>query len=250
MKEHICVAPPKYGSVMKRGLIRMRSLANFSKRWERGQIIYYSIRKEANDGEVRNIQSTANEIGMLTGLYFVQTQRPDADIRIAFKRRTGSWSAVGTDARTFPLDQPTMNFGWDVSRDIGTVRHEFGHAVGLGHEHQNPAGGLQWDQDKVVAALSGPPNNWTLGQIKTNVLDYAKLVPGGWTATTFDPHSVMLYQFPDNWLKDGRHLPKRNNTSYSLEDKKMLAKMYGVKEHTHVREVWWKYLLKKLFGRR
>jgi len=32
--------------------------------------------------------------------------------------------------------------------DLGTVLHEFGHALGLIHEHQNPAsGGFKWNRE-------------------------------------------------------------------------------------------------------
>jgi len=36
-----------------------------------------------------------------------------------------------------------MNLGF---LDGGTAAHEFGHAIGLAHEHQNPAGGIQWNE--------------------------------------------------------------------------------------------------------
>lgn len=41
------------------------------------------------------------------------------------------------------------------------VPHEFGHAVGLIHEHQNPEGGVPWSRDAVVADLSGPRTTGT-----------------------------------------------------------------------------------------
>ena len=39
-----------------------------------------------------------------------------------------------------------MNLGF---LDGGTAAHEFGHAIGLAHEHQNPAGGIQWNEEVV-----------------------------------------------------------------------------------------------------
>ena len=58
----------------------------------------------------------------------------------------GAWSYVGTDCRDIPLNEPTMNLGF---LDGGTAAHEFGHAIGLAHEHQNPAGGIQWNEEVV-----------------------------------------------------------------------------------------------------
>lgn len=240
----VCVAAPRPTSAIRRGLIRMRSLANFSKLWPEKSAVYFRIGSGASDAEVRNIQTTANTLSRLTGLRFIQTARSDADIRIGFNRGAGSWSAIGTDARNFPQNQDTMNFGWDVSEDIVTVLHEFGHAIGLGHEHQNPKGGLNWNEEKVYAALSGPPNNWSREQIKFNVLDYAVLVPGGWTATEFDAYSVMLYRFPNDWLK-GQVLPKLYVKSYSSGDKAMMAKMYHV--DTRKRCGFWCRIFRRIF---
>ncbi len=82
---------------------------------------------------------------------------PDADIRITFDPNDGAWSYVGTDCKSIPADEATMNLGF---LDGGTAGHEFGHAIGLAHEHSNPEGGIQWNEPVVIAALGGPPNFW------------------------------------------------------------------------------------------
>ncbi len=51
----------------------------------------------------------------------------------------GSWSAVGTDVYNVRMDNPTMmldlkNFSRDFQKYL--VVHQFGHALGLEHEHQ------------------------------------------------------------------------------------------------------------------
>ena len=105
-------------------------------------------------------------------LRFVMSDATDAEIRVTFDPSDGAWSYLGTDCRSIPRDQPTMNLGF---QDGGTSGHEFGHAIGLGHEHQNPEGGLQWNEAEVIRDLSGPPNSWTVEQIRHNVLErYAR----------------------------------------------------------------------------
>ncbi len=91
-----------------------------------------------------------------------------------------------------------MNLGF---LDGGTAGHEFGHAIGLSHEHQNPEGGIEWNEATVLKELAGPPNNWTPTMIRHNVLDKyrANQVRG----TKFDPDSIMLYFFPGTWVKSG-----------------------------------------------
>ena len=131
-------------------------------------------------------------------LKFDFNDAPDAEIRVTFDSSDGAWSYVGTDNRGIPLNQPTMNLGF---LDGGTAGHEFGHAIGLAHEHQNPAGGIEWMEAKVLKDLAGPPNNWTPEMIRHNVLDKYRVdqIRG----TAFDPDSIMLYFFPGTWVKSG-----------------------------------------------
>jgi hypothetical protein len=123
----------------------------------------------------------------------------DAQIRISFDPADGAWSYVGTDCLNIPRNQPTMNLGF---QDGGTSAHEFGHAIGLGHEHQNPKGGIEWNEEVVIRDLAGPPNYWTPEQTRHNVIRKYSLdqIRG----TEFDPDSIMLYAFPGSWTQSGR----------------------------------------------
>ena len=59
----------------------------------------------------------------------------------------GSWSYLGTDATRVPKESFTMNLGYV---DRPTVLHEFGHSLGLIHEHQSPfPGGFEWNREEV-----------------------------------------------------------------------------------------------------
>ena len=138
------------------------------------------------------------------------------DIRIAFDPDDGAWSYVGTDNRGIPLDQPTMNLGF---MDGGTTAHEFGHAIGLAHEHQNPAGGMQWNEAAVIRDLSGPPNSWNEAQIRHNVLN--KYRADQLNGTSFDPDSIMLYAFPGSWVQSGQGT--HANEVLSAMDKAFIA---------------------------
>ena len=131
-------------------------------------------------------------------LKFDFNDAPDAELRVTFDPNDGAWSYVGTDNRSIPLNQPTMNLGF---MDGGTAGHEFGHAIGLAHEHQNPAGGIQWNEAKVIRDLSGPPNHWNEAQIRHNVLH--KYQVDQIKGTAFDADSIMLYFFPGSWVKSG-----------------------------------------------
>jgi len=122
----------------------------------------------------------------------------DAEIRISFLDSDGAWSYIGTDCKDIPLDQATMNLGW---QDEGVVLHEFGHAIGLIHEHQNPLGGIKWNKPNVIRDLSGPPNSWDLATIEHNMFKtYDREQING---TSLDKKSIMLYAIPVTWTLDG-----------------------------------------------
>lgn len=153
-----------------------------------------------------------------------------AEIRISFGADDGSWSAVGNDALIetyFPRHQPTMNFGWledDSSDDeyARVVLHEFGHALGCIHEHSSPAAGLQWNKPKVYAYYSGAPNFWTREDVDTNIFERYSKKQTNFSA--FDPDSIMLYEFPPEFFKQGGGT--HANRKLSKTDKEFVARMY------------------------
>jgi hypothetical protein len=159
----------------------------------------------------------------------------NAALRISFVADSGSWSAVGTDCLhepSFPKDEPTMNFGWlrDDTDDVEyrrVVVHEFGHALGAIHEHQNPKGGIEWNVQAVIDVFSGPPNNWSPEQIRSNIIDKYRL--DQLNATAFDPGSIMLYHFPPQLIAGPPALAASgtpNNTSLSPGDKGLVSSVY------------------------
>ena len=149
-----------------------------------------------------------------------------SDIRISFQY-SGSWSVIGTTCRNVPKNQPTMNFGWltptvTAAEAKRVILHEFGHALGLIHEHQNPLGAIQWDKPAVIADLSGPPNNWDLATIQHNMFDtYPKQDING---TQLDKDSIMLYPIPASWTNGT--FQAGMNKELSAKDKSFIKQQY------------------------
>lgn len=176
--------------------------------------------------------------------------QPTAEIRIGFDE-DGYWSCVGTDSmldQCAAASQPSMNFaafdrrlpqGW-----ASIVLHEFGHAIGLEHEHQNPTDGCDgdfvWDPESgyltmrdelqqfipdasgrspgVLLMLSGPPNHWDKSKAEHNM----KQLPASraFKAGPFDKDSIMKYEFPDWLFRDRRNskcFSERNDMLSSLD---------------------------------
>jgi hypothetical protein len=122
----------------------------------------------------------------------------DAQIRISFARE-GSWSTVGTDARSFPAGEPTMNYGWLTPSSTDAeysrvVLHEFGHALGAIHEHQSPgAGVIPWDKEAVYAYYAS--QGWSRARVDQNIFN--RYDASKTNFSVFDPKSIMLYAIPD-----------------------------------------------------
>jgi hypothetical protein len=156
-----------------------------------------------------------------TGVRFIFQQKP-GKIRVAFENSGSSWSKIGTDALTVTNKKhPTMNFSWINQR---VILHEFGHALGLQHEHSSPSAAIPWDKEKVYRyyhKFSG----WSRARVDGNILNrYNKATTN---YTRFDPNSIMLYSIRSDLLKPNsgwRGITCK--TVLSSEDRIFMAKMY------------------------
>lgn len=117
-----------------------------------------------------------------------------SDIRVGFVSGSGSWSYCGTEAKSIPQDQPTINIGWSGSP---VNLHEIAHMIGGLHEQSSPNSDIQWNKPVVYAALGGSPNFWDAATVDWNV--FRKLTPAEAEATTYDPNSILQYSVPASW---------------------------------------------------
>lgn len=109
-------------------------------------------------------------------------------IRVSFDTKSGAWSYVGRDNINISRGRATMNFGWF---DAATVIHEFGHMLGLAHEHQSPYGNvIDWNYTKLYD-WAKRTQGWNKQQVDQQIVKrYSSTEVNG---TTFDPKSIMLY---------------------------------------------------------
>lgn len=197
--------------------------------WQRGERITIRFLEgpQALQDRVKAVAREWTKPGMAQ-LHLDFRKDGPTDIRIAFQQGNGSWSYLGRACQDISEPEPTMNYGWltadspeDELRRV--VLHEFGHALGLIHEHQNPEGGIKWNRAAVINDLSGPPNNWDEATIENNMFKaYRKSEV---VATLVDDDSIMIYPIPKAWTLDG--FSADLNTDLSDRDRQLIRKVYG-----------------------
>jgi serralysin len=197
-----------------------------SKRWAPGQTL--RVRFLGGEPEIkRKVQQKAKDWENYANIKFDFVSDGNADIRIAFEP-DGSWSYMGNDATDIPQNEPTMNFGWldaDTTDDeySRVVKHEFGHALGCLHEHQNPSGSIPWDKEAVYKYYMGPPNNWTKEDVDHNL--FARYNKNITNFTNLDPTSIMLYPIPAEFTTNRKAIGGRNS-DLSQQDKTFIKEQY------------------------
>ena len=172
--------------------------------WKPGRFLRVSF-LDGDPAVQAKVQQVAQQWSQYTNIEFVFGSAPDAEIRISFKQ-SGSWSYIGTDCLSIEQGQPTMNYGWfdETTEDdeySRVVLHEFGHALGCIHEHQNPNAGIPWNTDAVYHYYEGPPNNWSKAQVDTNI--FQKYGQDQTQFTDWDPNSIMEYPVPKDLTTGG-----------------------------------------------
>lgn len=224
-ENHFCMSPTPPGQEVPVGqYFATRAAFLNGNKWQPGEVI--TVRFLGGTPALqRRVRDVAKEWEQYANLTFNFVDAGPAEIRIAFIAGNGSWSYIGTDCRHIPADQPTMNYGWltDQSSDDElrrVVLHEFGHAIGMIHEHQNPTGGIRWNRAAVIHDLSRPPNSWKPETIENNMFRQYSDV----SATHVDATSIMMYPIPKSWTEDG--FSAGLNASLSASDKQKTSEVY------------------------
>jgi hypothetical protein len=205
--------------------LKMALLAG--KMWKKGRVLRVGFLDGSQTQRQRVMARTSVWMKFANIRFQPASSVSSADIRISFKADPGSWSYVGTDNLGIDKGEPTMNFGWlendtDDQEYDRVVLHEFGHALGCIHEHQNPKGGIKWNLSAVYAYFGGPPNNWSREDTYQNVIKKYSVLQ--LNASRFDRNSIMLYSFPGQLIKGG--VGTSSNDELSAGDKSYIAGMY------------------------
>lgn len=158
-------------------------------------------------------------------------------IRIKLGETGQNYSAIGTlSYKTFAQSEPSMEITVinplnkkpvDEAELRRITLHEFGHALGLAHEHQSPLATCEkeFNWEFIYESAAKPPDNWSKKKVDHNMRQISD--PGA-LATRFDKRSVMLYTFPREF-----YLQAENSTCYaeanhsiSKGDRELMRELY------------------------
>jgi serralysin len=165
----------------------------------------------------------ASEWEPFSGIQFASTEKVlNSDIRVSF-RTDGWWSLIGSEASNYDKTYCTLSLDSIYLYDNATFRHvvlhEFGHALGLLHEHQHPGFEIPWN-NKLYEYYKKEYNvdsTWVYENVVRKYSDsqtiYGKV----------DPKSIMIYAIPED-VTDGFSVEK--STTLSEYDKIFIKNIY------------------------
>ena len=180
--------------------IPVTSQQRTGEKWEAGTILRVRF-LGGSEEEQRAVKEFPGEWSKNAnvGFRFDLAEEETAEIRIAFDADEGNWSVVGKDALRVPNDMATMNLmlGRSVGNNArGLILHQFGHVLGLRHEHDPPPAGIRWKKEIVWNALSG---------VQKDAIDeyfFQKLDECSIQYSNFEKTSIMRCPIPYKWLKN------------------------------------------------
>ena len=162
-------------------------------------------------------------------LKFVQTYGSDADIRVKLGINDGHNSYIGTYSKLIDPSEETMNFDtvdmkYTPAFFSAVVQHEFGHAIGLLHEHSSPVSGIKWNKERLYK-LYKIQQGWDKDQVDFQVF---RVFNQSYTnGTKYDNKSIMHYPIDSSETVDGYYVDW--NYSISFGDKELISALYPKK---------------------
>lgn len=148
-----------------------------------------------------------------------------ADIRVELLVISNSMdiyghSTIGQACGKLPMHKPTMLFKFGSLVEDVDIRyvalHEWGHSLGMIHEHSSPACPIMWDRRAVLNHCNGD-------EIKAEV-DYFQ-EDSSPQYSPFDPESIMIYKLPPHLMLHN-YIKTNPGSDLSDIDKEWASKIY------------------------
>ncbi|MDH1632580.1 hypothetical protein [Pseudomonas mosselii] len=214
---------------------KKRSVADHSVFWRPGQTLRISFIGTPCPWLKKSIFDTACQWLKYANLKFelLDNDVEEAEIRIQTDVQEGvNFSFLGNQA--LDVDGATMALGVRLSDPLfeSFVLHEFGHALGMEHEHQHPQANIPWDLDAVrerlAAVLADEANSPDDLEdlIEKDLANQFLPLPdnGDLLILPYDKQSIMHYRIRQKLTS---HAFKRShNLKISKKDKRFMRLVY------------------------
>jgi hypothetical protein len=207
------------------GVLRASAALLDGTTWDVKQLTVYFM--NGTDQYHQEVQKNCKVWEQYAAIEFVFVNDPNAMIRVSFEppfSPQGQFnSVIGAQAKLVDPSQPTVNLGFlpNTAEDefARLILHEFGHTLGLIHEHQSPNSGMVFLQPQVFRYFA--QFGWSADMVQANIINrYTNAQVHN--ATAFDPLSIMLYPFPAEIAQP----PSGINRELSESDKDFIASIY------------------------
>ncbi len=211
-----------------------RGMADNNFLWDNGKVLVVKLLSGSKTLKDK-VKKYASEWEKYANIKFKFVETGDAQIRVYLGDKQGDFGHVTMGLGIRCLERSasdfTMHFDTtDLTEEAslkGTVLHEFGHALGLMHEHFYPKSAIQWDSAAVYTRkrMSGWSKAMTDAQI------FRKFNSSYTNGTQYDPKSIMHYPVSP-WETKNRY-SVGHNTELSEGDKALIAALYpkGIRKH-------------------
>lgn len=196
-----------------------------AKKWAKGRVLKVHF-LGGTAGMRMKVQQFAGQWSQFANIKFqFGATAAQSDVRIAFAN-AGHWSYLGTDVLLIAKDKPTMNLqlndGSALTEWSRVVIHEFGHTLGLIHEHQHPGVTIPWDKPKVYAYYL-QTQGWDQAMVDNNLF---KTYERSWLQYgAYDRKSIMHYPIAAALLTNPKYAIGWN-TVLSTMDKLFIKAAY------------------------
>lgn len=205
-----------------------RAMADNYFLWDNGKALTVKFISGGSPVLREKIKKAAKEWEKYANLSLDFIDNGEANIRVLLTDKGGCNSVVGTVALQINPEEKTMNidsnffYSNGVCYDyalISTIQHEFGHAIGLLHEHSYK-GKMQWN--KAVVYKEGAKVGWDSAQVNYQIFrENDALYTNGFK---YDPLSIMHYGYPASWTTNNVEI--KENFKISEGDKESIGYYY------------------------
>lgn len=203
-----------------------RGLADNYFLWDAGSVI--SVKILSGSARYRNlVVQAAREWEKYANIQFRFIDKGPSHVRILLADK-GNTSEVGLQALNIPEPDPTCymdTLAMNNAYFLSYAMHEFGHILGLLHEHKHPANTIKWDKEAIYNSIKNEYGCWS-GRSMPDLdeLYFRPYHTSYANGSSYDPASIMHYPVPASWTKNKQQF--KWNLQLSDGDRALISHLY------------------------